>query len=406
MQQENRAASILVVAEFSEEKVIASANQVRAELGADVSCAIAFVTPSYVPYLEDLLELIRVYGHVPILIGCTGEGIIGTGRELENKEGFSLLLLSLPNTTITPFEFGQSDVDEGNIDDWYSKSGIKKDAVDAWIVLGNPFRLAVDEWLSQWNEAYPGIPAIGGMCSVGEANPANAVVFHDGRAVKGEGVALALKGGVQIQTIVSQGCRPIGEPLTITNAQENLLFTLGSIPAYDILNQVFQGLTEKERSRAQGNLFAGLAMSEYVEDFKRGDFLIRNILGADPNVGAVAVGARLRVGQTMQYQLRDRVSADEDLRELCETVAAGASSKPITSTHTAIGKPFAHLLFSCNGRGRSLFRVANHDANILKDVFGPLPSTGFFCNGEIGPIGKTNFLHSYTASVALLCDLE
>ena len=143
---------------------------------------------------------------------------------------------------------------------------------------------------------------------------------------------------------------------------------------------------------ARNNLFAGLAMSEYLEEYKRGDFLIRNILGADPEVGAVAIGAPLRVGQTLQYQLRDRDSADEDLRELCHTAEEEGA------------RPFASLLFSCTGRGSGLFRAPDHDASVVKEIFGPHPSAGFFCNGEIGPVGKRNYLHGYTASAILLCD--
>ena len=218
------------------------------------------------------------------------------------------------------------------------------------------------------------------------------VLCRDGHAISGDGLALGLRGGVAVRTIVSQGCRPIGEPLTITGARQNLLITLGSKPAYTVLNDVFNRLSDHDKARARGNLFAGLAMSEYVHDYKRGDFLIRNILAADPDAGAVEVGAPLRVGQTLQYQLRDRDSADEDLRELCHTADTEGT------------RPFASFLFACNGRGRGLFSVPNHDAGVLAEVLGAHPSAGFFCAGEIGPVGNQNHLHGYTASIALLCD--
>ena len=197
---------------------------------------------------------------------------------------------------------------------------------------------------------------------------------------------------MKVRTIVSQGCRPIGEPLTVTGAKGNQLLSLGSKPAYTVLNSVFNGLSEPEKARVKGNLFVGLAMSEYLEDYKRGDFLIRNILGADREVGMVVISAPPRVGQTLQYQLRDRDSADEDLRELCHAAEEEGA------------RPFASLLFSCNGRGRGLFQAPDHDASVLAEIFDPHPSAGFFCNGEIGPVGAHNYLHGYTASVALLCD--
>ena len=151
-------------------------------------------------------------------------------------------------------------------------------------------------------------------------------------------------------------------------------------------------MTKQEKDRARNNLFAGVAMSEYLEEYKRGDFLIRNILGADPEAGAVAIGAPLRVGQTLQYQLRDRDSADEDLRELCYAAEEDGA------------RPFASLLFSCTGRGRGLFGAPDHDAGVLAEIIGAHPSAGFFCNGEIGPVGRANFLHGYTASAALFCE--
>ncbi len=386
----NRAASRLVLSDYSEEIVKETAREVRAELDAEVSCAVLFFSPDYAEHLEDFLELVRVYGRVPLLLGCTAGGIIGIGREAEDRSGFSLLLLSLPETELGVFEFSHAQVDESTGPAyWQMESGVDADGVDAWIVLANPLRFNAERWLAEWNEAYPGVPTLGGMAS---GDQENIILCRDGHVVSGDALALRLRGGVQVCTIVSQGCRPIGEPLTITGVKQNLLLSLGSKPAYSVLNTVFNGLSKQEKDRARNNLFAGLATSEYLEDYKRGDFLIRNILGADPEAGAVAIGAPLRVGQTLQYQLRDRDSADEDLRELCHAAEEDGI------------RPFASLIFSCNGRGRALFAVPDHDAGILAEIFGLHPTSGFFCNGEVGPVGKQNYLHSYTASVVLLCD--
>ena len=386
----NRAASRLVLAKYSEAVVKDAARQLRAELDAEVSCAVVFFSPDYVEHLEDFLELVRVFGQAPLLVGCTGGGLVGRGKEAEDRSGFSLLLLSLPQTELRLFEFSQAQVEESSGPAyWQMESGVEADGVDAWIVLANPLRLNAERWLAEWNVAFPGVPSLGGLAG---GDQETIVVCRDGRAIVGDAIALGLRGGVQVRTIVSQGCRPIGEPLTITGARDNLLLSLGSKPAYEILNTVFNGLTKQEKDRARNNLFAGLAMSEYVEDYKRGDFLIRNILGADPDAGAVAIGAPLRVGQTLQYQLRDRDSADEDLRELCHTAEEEGA------------RPFASLLFSCLGRGRGLFAAPDHDAGVFGEIFGAHPLAGFFCNGEIGPVGRLNYLHGYTASAILLCD--
>ena len=386
----NRAASRLVLSEFSEEAVVSAARETRAELGAEVSCALVFFSSDYGENLAEFLELIRVYGRVSLVIGCSGGGVIGTGRESESGSGFSLLMLSLPNTKLDVVELSQGQAALSAEPAYRSaQTGIAPDSVDAWIVLGNPLRFAAESWLAEWNMAYPGVPILGGLASGTEET---IVLCRDGAEFAGDALALAFRGGMSVRTIVSQGCRPIGEPLTITGARQNLLLSLGQKPAYEVLNHVFNGLTKQEKDRARNNLFAGLAMSEYLEDYKRGDFLIRNILAADPEAGAVAIGASLRVGQTLQYQLRDRDSADEDLRELCHAAEEDGA------------RPFASLLFSCNGRGRALFGAPNHDAGVLAEIFGAHPSAGFFCNGEIGPVGSQNFLHGYTASTVLLCE--
>ncbi len=386
----NRAAARLILAEFSEETVIRAAREARAELGGEVTCALVFFTPDYTDHLEDFLELLRVYGQAPLLVGCTGGGLVGPGTEAEDRAGFSLLLLSLPRTRVRACEFSQQQLEESSGPGfWQMETGLGADEVDAWIVLNNPVRFNTERWLAEWNQAYPGVPALGGLAS-GEAD--KIMICRDGRMIAGDCLALGLSGGLTLRTIVSQGCRPIGEPLTITGAKQKWLLTLGSKPAYGVLNSVFNSLSQPEKERARNNLFAGLAMSEYVEDYKRGDFLIRNILSADPEAGAVAIDAALRVGQTLQYQLRDRDSADEDLRELCYAVEEDGA------------RPFASLLFVCNGRGRGLFAAPNHDAGVLAEIFGAHPGAGFFCNGEIGPIGRNNYLHGYTASAALFCD--
>ena len=204
----------------------------------------------------------------------------------------------------------------------------------------------------------------------------------------------AFEGGIAVRTIVSQGCRPIGEPLTDhRSAAEFACSVWGSKPAYEVLNHVFNGLTKQEKDRARNNLFAGLATSEYLEEYKRGNFLIRSILAADPEAGAVAIGTSVRVGQTLQYQLRDRDSADEDLRELCHAAEEDGA------------RPFASFLFSCLGRGKALFGAPHHDAGVLAETFGAHPSAGFFCNGEIGPVGQPEFsswLHGVGG--VLLCE--
>ena len=384
------AGSRLLLGAFDEKAVATAAEQALADCGGQPTCGFLFVSADWLPQIGEVLDLIRLHGRIPLLVGTVGAGLIGTGKEAEGASGMSLLLVRLPETKLTPVLISASQIEESTGPaHWQTQTGIAPEDVDAWIILANPTTPGLEPWLAEWNVAYPHVPSIGGLASGGRDNGEHVLIL-DGTAADAAVLALAVK-GMKIRTIVSQGCKPVGEPFTITRAEENLVYAMGSRPAYQVLSETFNALSDDEKERARGNLFAGLAASEYVADLKRGDFLVRNLLGADPQTGAVAIGARARTGQTLQYQLRDKITAHADLVELAQFYGGGA------------GKPFASLVFSCNGRGRSFFGVPDHDAATLVDIFGPLASAGFFCNGEIGPIGQASYLHGYTASVALFC---
>ena len=377
----NTAASRLVIAPYSEQGVIDAAGAALRDAGGRASCALAFCSADYHEHLPDFMELIQLHARAPIVAGCSASGLIGTGVEHERARGFALLLLHLPETEIiqVPLPSGNGSSD--------APLPIGSTEAEAWIVLADPMAEGIETWLDSWNAASPGVPCIGGLASSGAGE--NDLFTWSNRTELDAGIALGLKGGVQVDALVSQGCRPIGEPWSITGAERNYVITLGSRPAFEVLQETYQALPNHEKENAQGNIFVGLAMSEYVDEFKTGDFLIRNLLGGDPKHGVIAIGALPRVGQTLQFQLRDAKSADLELRHLTE------------QRRDAQRAPFASLLFACNGRGRQLFRSPNHDAALLTEALGAHPSAGFFCNGEIGPVGGRNFVHGYTASAAL-----
>ena len=383
----NRAAARLVVAPYDEARVRDAAEEMRAELaGAPPTLALAFLSAGYAPRLAEFQEVVAVHGHAAVLCGCTGSGLIGTAREAEMTEGFSLLFLHLPEARVRAVPLTQTEVETSAGEAfWRAKAG---PSPAAWLTFANPFRFDTDTWLREWNNAFPGTPVLGGLAG-GPRGEEDVTVFGPSIGDTSDALAVALD-GVRIETVVSQGCRPIGEPLPVTRADEHLLFELGSRPAYQVLEQAFNTLGDADKQRARGNLFAGLAVDEYKEQFGRGDFLVRNILGADPATGAVVVGALPRTGQTLQYQLRDAASADEELQTLLAPLAARRE------------KPVASLLFCCNGRGKNLFGAPDHDAKAVVNALGAAPSAGFFCNGEIGPVGGSNFLHGYTASIGLI----
>jgi small ligand-binding sensory domain FIST len=255
-------------------------------------------------------------------------------------------------------------------------------------VLANPFAFDIETWLRRWNRQFPGIPTLGGLASGGSEE--DTIVFINERIV--EAAALPLVGRTGLVPVISQGCRPIGEPLTVTRADHNIIYALGSEPAYSVLESAFETLSDEEKSNARGNLFAGLAGNEYLDHFESGDFLIKNILGADPNSGAVVIGGMPRVGQTLQYQIRDRRAALEDLRRAFEPAQEVAD------------RAFGALLFSCLGRGSSFFGKKDQDAVMLSEALGGKPIAGFFCNGEIAPVAGLNALHGNSAAAAVLIE--
>jgi len=197
-------------------------------------------------------------------------------------------------------------------------------------------------------------------------------------------VGVFIGAGLLVTPIVSQGCRPIGQPFTITKAHENVIEELAGAPAMERLGELAVAVSEEDRELIRHGLHIGLVVDEHKLEFRRGDFLVRNVLGVYRETAALAIGDVAKVGQTVQFHIRDAEAADEDLRELLTDVEADAV-----------------LLFTCNGRGRSFFGVADHDAGTVEKLLGPVPLAGAFCAGELGPVGERNYLHRFTASLAV-----
>lgn len=376
---------------FDEPKLAALAESLRKRLAGPVDLALVFMTPDYFSDATQALEIIRVHARAPLLAGCSGAGLIEGGQERENASGLVLGLYSLPQVRLkahwlTP---EQLDAAEGPAY-WHAKTGDGPADANGWLVFADPYTFNAEEWLQQWNLAYPDRPILGGLAS-GRADDSGTRLFLDGEVFDQGAVVISVGGRIHLKGVVSQGCTPIGEPWTITRAQQHFIQEIGNRPAYKVLADTFGNLAAKEQRRTRGNLFVGLVVNEYLEQFQRGDFLIRNLLGGDPKTGILAVGALPRPGQTMQFQRRDAEAATEDLLALLEKARVELSGRTV----------YGGCLFCCGGRGRGLFGADNHDAALVQQHLGPLGLTGFFCNGEIGPVGNRNFLHGYTASLAL-----
>jgi small ligand-binding sensory domain FIST len=377
---------------FDERGLEAWATALRRRLRAPrVALGLVFMTPQFFPQAAQVLELLRVHAQIPLLVGCSSTALIVGDQEVESDAGLVLGLFSLPGAELRAFHFTQEHVGEANGPAyWHHETGVNTEQTNGWLVFADPYNLDGEGWLRQWNEAYPGRPVLGGLAS-GDHSQGCTQVYLNGDVFEEGGVAIALSGEVELRSVISQGCTPIGETWTITRVERNLIHEIGNRPAYQVLLETFNGLPADEQRRAQGNLFVGLVINEYQEEFRRGDFLIRNLLGADPASGILAVGALPRLGQTIQFQRRDAAAATEDL-----TVLLGRAHK-----EPGEALIYGGCLCACNGRGHRLFGKPHHDAGLVQRYLGPLPLAGFFCNGEIGPVGERNFLHGYTASLAL-----
>ena len=352
---------------------------------------LAFLFASY-HYAEAYGDIVEHVGRLlgpEILLGCSGQGDIGTGREIEDEAAISLMALDLPGADLTVVRLNQRDfASTHGPAGWIRRMGIEPPAVNAWVVLADPFTFDVSALIDALGLAYPGVPVLGGMAS---AQPGQrGTRLYSGNEVLSEGaLVLAVGGGWTVHAVVSQGAEPIGQAWTVTAAEGNVIKTIAGRPALEVLVETIGKVPPAARERVSQNLLVGLAMDEYRDEFKRGDFLISNFMGADRATGAIGVGAEVRVGQTVQFQFRDAAAADDELR----VMLAGAHE---TLGSTAAGA----LLCSCNGRGAGLFGAPDHDATAVAGRFGQLPVAGLFCNGEIGPVGGKNFVHGFTASIA------
>jgi small ligand-binding sensory domain FIST len=378
--------------DFDEAGLQAWAEKLRHQLDPlPVSLGLVFLTPRFFPQARHVLEILRVHARIPLLAGCSSQGLIVEGEEWEENAGLVLGLYALPGAKLKGLHFIQEQVEEANGPGyWPLETEVEPGDTNGWLAFIDPFRLDSETWLRGWNEAYAPLPVFGGLAS-GEYSEQRTQVYLNGEVFEEGGVAISVGGEVGLAGVTSQGCTPIGETWTLTKVEQNVIHEIGNRPAYQILAETFNQLTPEERRKARGNLFVGLVVNEYLEDFHRGDFLIRNLMGADETSGSLAVGAFPRLGQTIQFQRRSAAAATEDMHELLRRKREQLGVKEV----------FGGCLCSCNGRGQNLFGKPHHDARMVQEALGPLGVAGFFCNGEIGPVGEKNFLHGYTASLAL-----
>ncbi len=357
--------------------------------------AILYVCP-WQPYDPNrLYDLLKAKVAIKHFICCTCAGIIASQREVEGRPATSLMLARMPGVHIDPFVLNQIELENLKLpQDWYNFFEVFPHEHPTFVAFADPFEFDINRFVKEVDLAYPGAVMTGGLASAGTKAGEN-ILICDGETYAQGVVGIVLTGNVKVQTVVSQGCRPIGKSRVVTKAQGNVIYELGGKPFYKILEDVLNGGTEYDRHLAKEAIFIGIAMDENRQTFKKGDFLIRGVLGLDPDSGAGAVGDHIRVGQTVQFHLRDAKTADEDLQSLLDGYA-----------QLHLPKPSGAFIFSCNGRGVNLFKEPDHEIKIIQNRLGSVPAAGFFCAGEIGPVGGKNFLHGFTNSMALFYPKE
>ena len=342
--------------------------------------ALLFVTAPHGGAIEDAAAAVRATLAPGTLLGCTAESVLAGHREVEGDA--AVALWAGRTGAVTPFHLELTPTPDGHtLTGWPSAI---PDDTRGLLLIPDPFSFPTDGFLERFGEMRPGLPVVGGMASAARGPGQNRLVIDERTTDRGA-VGALLGPGVDVVTVVSQGCRPVGRPFVVTSAERNIVHELAGKPALERLQDLARELPVEDRQLLASGLHLGQVIDESKADFDRGDFLIRNVLGADPDTGAIAVGDVVDVGSTVQFQVRDALSADEDLRGLLADRRADAA-----------------LLFTCNGRGTRLFGEPHHDADVVATSLEEAPVAGMFCAGELGPVGGKNFLHGFTASVVLL----
>jgi small ligand-binding sensory domain FIST len=355
------------------------------ELGESCDLAIVFAGASHLGHGKAILDAVHRELSPANLVGCGAGGVVAPGREVEDGPGAVVWALAAPGARIATHRLMAHRDPEGIEIDGLPPPD---EGLDALIVLADPYTFSAEAMLARMNAERPAVPVLGGLASAAAAGSAS--LFCDGEVVDQGAVACSVE-GLPVVPCVSQGATPVGPEMTITACDGNQISGLASTPAIDRLREAIAGLPPEERELVASGLLLGVVIDENQPSYERGDFLVRPIVGADEGEQTIVIGERVRVGQTVRMHVRDPASADEDLRDALGLRAAALGAEGAAGV----------LLFTCNGRGRHMFAIPNHDVDAVEDALGA-PAAGFFCAGEIGPVGGTNFLHGFTATMAVI----
>ncbi len=366
-----------------------AAAAIRAALGeGPVDLCLAFLPAPHVAHAQAAADVLRAALAPGCLAGASARGTVTSEREVEQGTTLSVLAARLPGVEVRPFllaaEVWREPVEDEAAFDLRAPGARGAELV---LLVGDPFSLDVERVLGLFNRFAPGVRVAGGMASAAVRPGGNALLLNDWLDSTGA-VAIALHGALRADVVVSQGCAPVGPSLDVTHVEDNVIVTLDGQPALERIEQVLGGLPEADRERLRNGLDVGRPARGDASG--RGDYLIRNLLGADRERGAIAVG--------------DLVTPREKIRlHVLDARAALADLEMLLSPQLVDSRAAAALLFACNGRGRLLHGVPDRDVTTLQGALGGgVPVAGMFCAGEIGPVGGRNFQHGHSASIAIV----
>jgi len=392
------------------------AQQAKNQLGAQPDLAFVFVSVAFASEYARLMPLIQEHLPVTHIVGCSGSGVIGMDEEfpseIEEGPALSITVAHLPNVNIQSFHLTAADLPDLDSPPqaWSDLIGVTPEARPSFVLMADPFSSGTSELLQGMDYAYPEATKVGGLAGI-ESFSRNSGLFCDGELYREGIVGVALSGEIVLEAIVAQGCRPIGELYRVSEGDRNIMLKLepddledadAAQTPLEILQNIFQGMDEEERELAQNALFIGVAQSGFKPSLTRRDFLIRNLVGVDPRNGAIAVADKIRPGMRVQFHMRDAQTSEEDLEGMLRRYRIERLENKLEDDGTS-ASPVGALLFACTGRGEGLYDEPNFDSDLFEEYLGPLPVGGFFCNGEIGPVGSTTFLHGFTSVFGICC---
>lgn len=324
------------------------------------------------------------------IVGCAAAGVVGTGREVEEGPALSITAAELPGVTLAPFHFEPQEVPPPGTPtaSWDARLGLPDEAGPSFLVFPDPMTCRTGDFIDALGSAYPAATVVGGMASGGN-QPGEHMLLLGDRVHDSGVVGLALAGNVEVDSVVAQGCRPVGTPMFVTRGERNVVQELDGRTPAAVLQDLYGSLDDRDQRLMRTSLHLGVVMAESQEVYGPGDFLVRNILALDAQSGAMPVGAPIRTGQVVQFHLRDAETSAEDLDRL------------LAQYREAHDAPSGGLMFACLGRGKGLYGHPDHDAAAFARHCGGAALGGFFCNGEIGPVGGRTHLHGYTSAFAL-----